>query len=353
MPRTVKLTPYAFSNDLDLRPSDPYDPTQEELDLGFLMRPGEHEDEVLNLDLRNSDAPWRQLRVRLDASLAQSELQRILPSSSNVADDTLMVVSLRCSATKLRRAVVLEPVGDGRWRGDAMFRKDDVRNVVQFQPRLVRKTRIPSAGAEIQEGLAGDAGSIIAEGRNVMVSVDASPQPIQGGTRVTWEDFGQSSNPWRREHASDLFHLELDDSQPVLWLNRRYDSLHAALHGHASFGVDAVIRHMANLAIAQSVWFQLFIAAAHAIDADEESGSVEPPESHWKRGVLSNYLTELFPNLSEEDRLRRLVDMRTADQISTLVSLAGTVTQRLVSASRLLGLAVRAGERGPEVGENR
>src|SRR6266550_322988 len=130
MPSTVRVAPYAVSEALELIPSDPYDPTDEELDLTWLVTEteGEGDHRGITLELRKTSVPWRALRVELTSQLAEADLKEILPPTSNLAEDAILVVSVRCPSTKLRRAVVLKAVGPGKWGGEVIVYRGEVRS---------------------------------------------------------------------------------------------------------------------------------------------------------------------------------------------------------------------------------
>ncbi len=89
MPRTKRLYPYEISNQLSrVSPqSDPYDPDYEDMDLKWLLREEESDEEVQTLDLSRADVKWSRLHLNLEASLPEEELKRVLPEPSQPSDD--------------------------------------------------------------------------------------------------------------------------------------------------------------------------------------------------------------------------------------------------------------------------
>lgn len=348
MPTTVFLYPHAVSRFLDLRLLDPYDPSQEDLDLSrWFVRAEEKDGMQLTIDLSREDIPpWRALRVGVEANLPASELVAILPPTSNPKDDTLLVVSVQCAATKFRQVIALAPQGEGRWKGGLLLQRADVRDAVRLRPRLVRRTKIPAPGDGSGVRFAHHRGAVIAEGRDLAIVIDESRKPLGGTLKMQWEDFRQGTNPWRKDHPADVFHLEPYGSEPILWLNSRYEKLRAALYSRTTYGADAAVRHLGNALLAQTVWTQLFIASLCGATKDEALGSVELPTETWKRGVLAKFLPRLYPELPEGDRLERaLDDLRTPEQSGTLMSLLGTAAQEILPTYRLVEKAIVAAER--------
>jgi hypothetical protein len=351
MPSTVRVAPYEISDALQLIPSDPYDPNDEELDLNWLVTEadGEGDHRAITLELRKTTVPWRALRVELTTQLPEAELKAILPPTSNLAEDTILVVSVRCPSTKLRRAVILKAAGAGKWVGEITVHRREVRSTVRLEPRLVRRTALPAADASIGD-VARERGALLAEGRPVILAVDEGARRVPGAIRMGWEDFRASNHPWRKAHASNLFFLEVDD-EPLLWLNSIYSQFKAVLYSKTDTGTDAVMRKMANALLAQSVWLKLFSVALNGLTFDEETEEVDSPEG-WRAVVLTTFLRRIFPGVGKEEQIRRVMSMRGPDQIGTLMSLAGSVVQEIVGTHALVTKAIRAAERIRDQGED-
>src|SRR6266487_1922070 len=142
MPTTVFLYPYAVSKSIELRVLDAFDPAQENMDFTqWFARTEEREGAQVTVDLSRDGIPtWNSLSLKLEASLPTSEFARVLPPTSNPKEDARLIVSVQCAATKLRQAAVLDHWSEGRWRGEIVLRRMDVRDAVHLRPRLVRGT---------------------------------------------------------------------------------------------------------------------------------------------------------------------------------------------------------------------
>lgn len=342
MPATKILYPYETSYDLQLRPYDPFDPTQEDVSFGWLER-GE-DGELQKLDLTGREE-WRQLRLQLDADLPRAEMEAILAESSDWREDTALLVSLRCAATKFRKVLELTPGERFTWSGDVTIRRGDVRSSVELHPLLVRATGIPSSEPVEPDSKATLARAVIATGRALRLTVDPIDRSIRGALDIKWDDFPNSDDTWRREHPRDLFFLDPHGDEPRLWLNSSYYELEAILEGKGRKGPDAALRHITNVAIAQTVWAQLFLTAAGSVVDSPDSD--EPLAAQgWRKDVLSKFLPRMFPNAqTDEDRHRDLSEMFSApDQMATLMSLLGTAVQEVVDTGALFEDAIKAVE---------
>jgi len=263
-----------------------------------------------------------------------------------------MLVSVRCAASKFREVAVLEPRTATSWTGDVILRRRDLRSRAELQPFLARTTDIPDAAGPRFEGKATHKHAVIAIGENVVVHLDARLPSSTATPKVSWEDFRSSDHPWRREHPTDLFYLDIDaEDRPELFLNAAVGegAMKAVLHDRAKTGIDAALRDLINGWVAQTVWAQLFVAAAASIVADEETGEIGGPGG-WRGAVLAGFLPKMFPELpSHEERLRRVVEMRAdADQVGGLVARMSTPAFTSLGAIRLLTGSLRAAESGRE-----
>ena len=347
MSKAVALYPYAVSGELELKLTDFDDPASERsVDVSELrFAASENNDEeaprVMGYDV-SSARTWRKLGFRIEAALADHELSRILPPTSSVENDARMVVLLTCTSTKFRHGVRLKHANGGRWSAVATIQREDVKGAVLLRPQLIRVTGIP-ASEELP--FATSAGTTIAVGEPIYLHVD--PQPSGGGILqstvvISWEDFSNSDNAWRREHADDVFHLEPFLGEPRLYLNSRYAQLRDVMESTAKRGWEAVLRDMTAAMIAQPALFQLATVAISGLELDQDSGTVEAP-SGWKHDLLASVLPRLYPEEpSEEDRLQRAaLEIRESDGAASLMARLGSVIQEMTSSYKTLEAAVR------------
>jgi hypothetical protein len=347
------LFPYAVSTALRFQLSDFDDPETGARvvvrTLGGENTGSEEDGEQTNdpsYDL-TGNTTWSKLTFRISVDLLDAELRRILPSTSDVAADTSLVVLVTSSATRLRHGVRLSRDSSGRWTGHTTIQRDDVRGSVSFRPQLVRTTGIPAS-----ESLpyATKIGALIATGDTVTLYVDTIPKiGFNSSVEMEWEDFANSNEPWRREHPEDVFHLEPYGSLPRLWLNSRYGQLRDLLESNTKRGPEAVLRDIIADCIAQPVMLQLSFTSLAAIEIDQDSGSASAP-SGWKGDLAATLLPGLYPEESSEaDRLRRAAEeIREGEGMASLASRLGSVVQDMLASYKAVELAVRAFESGRE-----
>jgi hypothetical protein len=336
MPTVVKLDPFRITRDVELRITDVFDPTDEEKK--FQWKQDELDEEST---VRIVGESWNQLSLALTAVVPDASLRLVLPEGADAREGTALMLSIRCPATRVREVVRAKAEASGRWTATVLLNKNAAHTTVEVRPLLVRTTRT----APTESDVSGDYAAVIGEGRAVRVLIDERVLNIGSSFKVTWEEFSESGNPWRKSHPDDIFHLDFGDDKPALVLNSRYSSLRAALHSTKSKGVDAIIRHLGNGLIAQTVWIQLLVASAAAIRSDEEGGSAEEPSIEWQSAVLRKFLPRIYPTDTLDERLRKTVEaMRDPNSALAFISMAGSAVQDQVKAFKLVEQAERAGE---------
>lgn len=349
MAKPVRLAPYSISERLELRLSGFDDPTSSE-PLEFEEGPPEDRGAFGDFVQRTYDAidtkrEWKALSFNLHASLPEDELSRVLPSTSDPADDAALLVSVTCKSTKFRHGVRLDWNGDGSWHGDATIRRSDVEGGVRLRPLLVRATAVPARENDDERGGTQEPGMVIGMGDPVSLHVDEHRSIIDTPIDVKWDRFSRSANDWRRDHDSDVYHLVPQGDVPTLWVNEDIGGLRALLGSETDEGPEAALRDTTAVMIAQSVWIQLAVAAFAAVDFDASTGEAELPSGGWQRDVVTTLLPRMYPGNDEDEQLRLLAsDFDDPDGVQTLMARAGTAVQDLVRTYRYVEFALRAHE---------
>jgi len=337
----ARLAPYATSDGMDIELLDFDDPTQGSVRIEPAASGGGFEFSGRTYDFSHPELKWDKLSFRIRVSLDGDELKRILPRTSDPVKDTAVVVSLICPSTKFRHGVKLHPIEEGRWGGDAIVQRLDLKGTVQLRPTLVRTTSIPSGEGE---GYGTWVRAIIATGPPATMFVDPPIHVLHGAVDVEWEDFTQSSNPWRRNNDADVFNLEPHGESPRLYLNLRYKQLRPLLDTKARRGVDAGLRDLTATAIAQTVWVQLFMAAAGSLEFDQDTGESELPPSGWRRDLIQRFLPYLYPGMDPELQVRQLGQELHEGGLEPLMAKVGTAAQQMVGTFKMIEAAIRARE---------
>lgn len=230
-----------------------------------------------------------------------------------------VTVVARSSLTDVRQAVRLEQEnGDaGLWKTSLTL---DRR---QFQGEVSLETMLTGV-------VQGVAYRLLARGETWTVVMDeATRNPLQGGLPIKWVDF--TEQPELRAYADEPFHIDMEGTLPILYLNKHIDDLPRVLPPRGQpDGAMRALYETVRTGIARTVWLTLFDAALAGItlpeDADDEPGW---PQTRWQQDVLRRILTHVYPDMSESEALRRAGYARNAEgDARTLASRAVLVIER-------------------------
>jgi hypothetical protein len=346
MPRRIQMYPYPVSDGIVLRIKDPWDPTDEEVELDWNPA-GDGPEEQLQFDLRG-EKQWAELQFGVEARLDTAALAEVLPPKADFRKDAALIVSVRCPSTKLRLALRLDPdpKEDGLWAGDVHLRRKDVRSRIELLPTLTRTTEIPQS-AVLPVEVARPRFALLAAGRTFAVQTDYVERTFNSPVKIKWEDFRGSKNPWRAAHGGTLYFLEPDVDEPVLWLNSYTAKLKALLLDRSDNTTDAGLRVVLATWLAETVWMQLFHAALGSVAAPDNDELASLPDG-WRGDLLRRYLSIMFPDTVDDvpaALVKALAMRQSRDENATLLALATTATQEIVSSQKQLYDAVRHIER--------
>jgi hypothetical protein len=296
-----------------------------------------------------TDTGWRKLTFRAVVTLGHGELQRVLPATSDLARDVKLTVAVTCPTTKYRHGFVLTHGKDGAWSGYITLQSTDVDGRIFLRATLARGTEIPPSS---QTPFAHRLGAVIGLGETITIYLKRRDSSFQGAIPITWEDFANSENEWRRTHAEDVYHLE-PYSDASLYLNSRYSQLREILDSTAKRGQEATLRDLTGVMIAQPVLLQLTLSALGAVELDDETGDTSLPAG-WRGDLLQSVLPRVYPDVGDsEDRLRRAAqDLRESGGMASLISRLGSAVQETVANYKVVENAIRSyeGSRSREEG---
>lgn len=254
---------------------------------------------------------WTGLQLKLRILAQPTVLEGLLPAGATLEASAEMIAAVSCAATKLRRRVFLTPDTDhpGEWYGSLDICYEDIADVLEVTPLLTRKTLLPEPTSD-PEGtpLASHQGAVLAYGEPIQVLVDEPKNDQSGSFKITWEDFSQSTNEWRRSHDKEMFYVETGED-PQVFLNSRHDLLKQTLMKKRPSGSEATIRNSLMTYIAHTTWSTLFLASI-ADCRHEENQDVTWPQDPIKVKVLKRLLPLLVPERTDDDaRLDYAVDL--------------------------------------------
>ncbi len=278
------------------------------------------------ITLENDD--WQQVQLGVEVNVPAELLATVVPPSELRGDGAApvaLLLVLRCAETRLRRPIWLGrgPLPAGRHRTGLAIDRNEVRRNAELQAYLVRA----AAAEKPTAGYAWVAGARLADARSWDIRCEPRPVPPGRFLDVRYRSFREDEvlAPF---HAN-VYHLQLDDEQPVLWVNADHGQLTPILSDKGSTGKRARLREVFYDLIAQGVWTQLFLRALDDLRTDGEL------TYDWEDTVLRELLPTMLPgHRSHAERLAALGRAAERDGLPTLVGRLDAALQRRNEISR-------------------
>jgi len=244
------------------------------------------------------DVPWDEARIDLELTVDRETCAYV---GATVEELELLVV-IRCGPTFLRvgERVPLTSADQAAVVKHSMsVRRDALRGTAEIQAFLVRRT--PAAETTVR-GRAASRGARVADSRVWELLVDRRRERRGEHLEVRYRKFS-SDEALPAHDRRNVYALDLDQDDPILWINADHERIAGILDSKGNTGRQARLREVFFDQIAHSVWTQLFLRAARSWAQNEEL--VYP----WEESVLEVLLRDVYPEVkSASDRLDRLAD---------------------------------------------
>jgi hypothetical protein len=265
----------------------------------------------------------------------------VLPPAER--DDPPVDIRLVYASRESRRRSSLSLPGDGIHEGVLTLEREDWRGVVEIRAILVRTRTGPGS----TPGFATDHGSLLAWSEPRRVLFDEPQQPPGDQLEVRWENFAESTNPWRRRNAASIFALDTGGERPTVFLNSGIPRAVDILGSAGSHGRKARIRDATNYMIVHQVWSSLLataLARIAAITRTDQGMSMEDllgEVNDWEARILRDWSGYLYPDLDSgtaalEELLRAAGDPAETQTIMEL--LPNAIQQRFRTFRGFQGL---------------
>ncbi len=273
-------------------------------------------------------ADWRRVVFDVRAEAPPAELRRI------GAADARMTVGIRCQSTNTRISTTLNRgTRAGTWRGEVALDNGVFTDRVAMHALLVGTVD-------------GVACRYLGTSEDASVWVDPRRLPPTDGTLpVRWADFEAADlvvlDPTFRQEP---FYVELDRDPPTIWLNSKFPALRRLLDDvPGRRKVDESMRAIQFAAIGLSGWMGLFNAAVGAVVASKGEGRATWPRTEWQKQVLRLLLPKIYPDLTDEAALEKLVeDDSSEDGARTLQSRAQSAIAQHIKVGKTMHHAILA-----------
>ncbi len=177
------------------------------------------------------------------------------------------------------------------------LQRDDLAGSAEVMAFLVRTSDTPGhLHAAVR-------GARLADSPSWELRVDRQREPRGEYLDIRYKKFSSDESIPRRDRGN-LYVLDLDQPDPILWVNADHERVTAILDSRGTVGRHARLRESFFDHIAYAVWTQLFLKAAH--DYTQDGEATYP----WQDAVLDLLLRDVFPNhRTQSDRREHLRDV--------------------------------------------
>ena len=171
---------------------------------------------------------------------------------------------------------------------------------------------------------------------------------------ITWVDFrhpSEDEEAFLAEFAEYPFYVLQNPDTPRIFLNRGFENLETVLGNRPNRkGSELAFHDVVRSDLAVKVMSSLFLTSLGMLE--EEDGVVLEPESDWYKGVLNLFLARMFSEVSSQQALEMVFEMRNEPQSAgNLAERALIAAEQLGLHPRLLASAIRNAELGIEPDE--
>jgi hypothetical protein len=211
------------------------------------------------------------------------------------ADELSLVVTVRGPKTRLRRAVLLERIGDAAYEGELQLNRADVWGSVELTPFALDASGLRIASARPWE-----------------VRVDRLREAAGGFLEIRYESFSNIGPP-QFPNPKNMYQLDAQSEKPLLWLNHDHQEIQGVLSALGNTGWRARAREVLFDHIEQVVTLELFFRVADLCrDSDD-------PPYDWQSNFIERLLPPLFPEHADHaSRLAALQEMLAENQTGEL-----------------------------------
>jgi hypothetical protein len=278
----------------------------------------------LDTHLVDLDVSWSRAVLTLAVTVSATTHAAIADGAPPSAFELALVT--HCPATLLRvaRRVPLSAL-DEPSTVELELRRDDLAGSAQVFAFLVRATD------PHERSNAAVRGARVADSRSWELRIDRKREPQGDYLDIRYKKFADDETLPRRDRGN-LYVLDLEQEEPILWINADHDRIAGILDSRGAVGRHARLRESFFDHIAYSVWTQLFLKAAGDYAAEGEVTYA------WQDTVLELLLRDVFPDVRiASERRARLRDLW-ADQATLMRRLDAGLQRRNDLAAHLTKL---------------
>jgi hypothetical protein len=241
--------------------------------------------------------------------------------------DISVYATLTDRRTRTRTTTLLHEETAGEWTGE----------VELVQATHARRARL---SALVSATVGERAHRLIGTSDDWTIDLEATAPSRSSAVRTVSVDFTHPDHPYLHAYRNDPWSVDVAGDEPVVYLNTRFEGLHALLESP-----DRVTREATAAQIATGVWTAMFHSAADAVEIEE--GAVQWPEG-WRNAVLRRMLPDVFPDLPADEALAELAARREPGVVGDLETRVIHAAGRRALLPRRLGALARTADRRSE-----
>ena len=256
----------------------------------------DNESRTVDLTATGSD-DWRSSTFGVVLNAPADELDTVREEASDIRAG----LRIECRRTNYRSTIELEPsqTDDAVWLGEGELFRAFCAGRVDVQAEF--------------SGSRGDVEQLLLGQSDIWaIYVDQTEAlPRRGMLRFVWIDFtGDEAPSPVQKFGNEIYYADLENTDgPVVYLNSSIGGLHDLLADRQNRDIwEQALHDTQRQAIAAPIWMGLFVAAAAAVEKDEETGEVESPPERWQVDVLKTLLPRMYETASDSERLSLLHD---------------------------------------------
>ena len=235
-----------------------------------------------------------------------------------------------CRKTNGRQAVVLERarLDPSRWSGEIVLARENFRDKVTLEAILTARVE----DVPYRRMAASDEWLIYFD--------EPTVPPIEGTLRVKWVHFkGPEKDEAIPEGAADeAFYVALDEKPPIVFLNSSFPGLPGLLSDERTRpDAERALRDAEFRRIASSAWTEIFnVSVAGIRPPEDEQAEPEWPEEDWQEQALRSLLPQIYPTLTDSERLMQAFKDARGDGALMLQALAQVAVEKQIGAGKSL-----------------
>lgn len=247
-------------------------------------------------------------KISATVSVPEDAAERVLPESDRRDGVPLQLILTLRSATSHLRDSFREDFAAGEVTFDVDIARERYSGFVDMQVHLVRTRETEYSGA-----YAAGAWMVVGSSDVVRIDVDEPARPPGDALEIMWSNFTESTDPWLKEHDSNLFAVRTSPGggPPTVHLNSAVEGAVAVLSSTGTTGRKARARDAIFNMVAHQTWSSILASALGelkdlTISAETTLDEAMQTLDGWMAAVVRDWAPWLFTDADRDEALTEL-----------------------------------------------